>query len=107
MDSWRRALNWRTSDGRFTRPRGFVHRFSNTLAPSIVGASLAAFELLSESTMLRDKLQANTTFFREEMVKVGTVESVPHRLRASNRSLSVRDSWAGVQAAFATLLLCQ
>ena len=42
------------------RQRSRPYLFSNTLAPSIVGASLKVLELLSESTALRDKLEANT-----------------------------------------------
>jgi glycine C-acetyltransferase len=45
--------------------------FSNTLAPAIVGATLKVLDLLSESTHLRDKLAANTTYFRNEMTKAG------------------------------------
>jgi glycine C-acetyltransferase len=44
---------------------------SNTLAPAIAGASLKVLELLSSSTELRDKLEANTRFFREGMAKLG------------------------------------
>ena len=45
--------------------------FSNTLAPSIVGASIEIFDMLSETTELRDKLEANTKYFREQMTKAG------------------------------------
>ncbi len=45
--------------------------FSNTLAPPIAAASLAVLEMLSESTELRDKLEANTRFFREGMTALG------------------------------------
>lgn len=45
--------------------------FSNTLAPGIAGASLKVLELLSSSTVLRDKLEANTKYFRAEMTKLG------------------------------------
>ncbi len=45
--------------------------FSNTLAPAIVGATLKVFDLISNDTTLRDKLEANTTFFRTEMTKAG------------------------------------
>ncbi len=45
--------------------------FSNTLAPSITGASLKVLELLINSTELRDRLEANTKFFRERMSKLG------------------------------------
>ena len=53
------------------RQRSRPYLFSNTLAPSIAGASLAALELLSESTALRDKLEAHTKFFRAEMTARG------------------------------------
>ena len=53
------------------RQRSRPYLFSNTLAPSIAGASLQVLELLSESTALRDKLEANTRFFREAIAKVG------------------------------------
>jgi glycine C-acetyltransferase len=45
--------------------------FSNTLAPSIVGASIAVFDMLSETTNLRDKLESNTKYFREKMTEAG------------------------------------
>ena len=51
------------------RQRSRPYLFSNSLAPAIVGASLAALEMLTESTDLRDKLEANTKFFREEIAK--------------------------------------
>ncbi|TCO91328.1 2-amino-3-ketobutyrate coenzyme A ligase [Chthoniobacter flavus] len=53
------------------RQRSRPYLFSNTLAPSIAGASLKVLELLSASTALRDKLEANTRFFREAMSKLG------------------------------------
>ena len=53
------------------RQRSRPYLFSNTLAPAIAGASLKVLELLSASTELRDKLEANTTFFREGMAKLG------------------------------------
>jgi glycine C-acetyltransferase len=53
------------------RQRSRPYLFSNTLAPSIAGASLKVLELLSESTALRDRLEANTRFFRDEMTKRG------------------------------------
>lgn len=45
--------------------------FSNTLAPSVVGASIAVLDLLSETTDLRDRLEANTRYFREKMTEAG------------------------------------
>jgi glycine C-acetyltransferase len=53
------------------RQRSRPYLFSNTLAPSIAGASLKVLELLSASTELRDRLEANTKFFREGMSKLG------------------------------------
>ena len=53
------------------RQRSRPYLFSNTVAPSIVGASLKVLQLLTESTALRDKLEASTKFFREEMSKLG------------------------------------
>jgi glycine C-acetyltransferase len=53
------------------RQRSRPYLFSNTLAPSIAGASLKVLELLSASTALRDKLEENTRFFRAEMTTRG------------------------------------
>ena len=53
------------------RQRSRPYLFSNTLAPSIAGATLQVLELLSGSTELRDKLEGNTRFFREAMAQVG------------------------------------
>ena len=53
------------------RQRSRPYLFSNTLAPAIAGASLKVLEMLSNSTELRDKLEANTRFFREGMDKLG------------------------------------
>lgn len=53
------------------RQRSRPYLFSNTLAPAIVGASLRVFEILSESTTLRDKLEENTTYFRQKMTEAG------------------------------------
>lgn len=47
------------------RQRSRPYLFSNSLAPSIVGASIAVFDILSESTDLRDKLEANVNYFKE------------------------------------------
>ena len=51
------------------RQRSRPYLFSNTLAPSITGASLEIFNMLSETTELRDKLEQNTKYFRDEMTK--------------------------------------
>ena len=53
------------------RQRSRPYLFSNTLAPSIVGASIEVFNMLSETTALRDKLEQNTKFFRTEMTQAG------------------------------------
>ena len=53
------------------RQRSRPYLFSNTVAPSIVAASIKAFDIISSSTDLRDKLEKNTIFFREEMTNVG------------------------------------
>lgn len=53
------------------RQRSRPYLFSNTLAPSIVGASIKVLELLSGSTALRDRLEDNTRFFREAMTAAG------------------------------------
>jgi len=55
----------------YLRQRSRPYLFSNTLAPSIVAGSLKAIEILSKSTELRDKLEANTRFFRGGMTKLG------------------------------------
>ena len=53
------------------RQRSRPYLFSNTVAPSIVGASIKVLDLLSASTELRDKLEKNTKYFRSEMTKAG------------------------------------
>lgn len=53
------------------RQRSRPYLFSNTVAPAVVGASIAVFDLLSETTELRDKLEDNTKYFREKMTEAG------------------------------------
>lgn len=53
------------------RQRSRPYLFSNTLAPSITGASIAVIDMLSETTQLRDKLWDNTKYFRSEITKAG------------------------------------
>ena len=53
------------------RQRSRPYLFSNTLSPSIASAGIKAFEMLSESTLLRDKLEKNTKYFRNEISKIG------------------------------------
>jgi glycine C-acetyltransferase len=53
------------------RQRSRPYLFSNSVAPSIVGASIAVLDMLSSTTALRDKLEYNTTYFREKMTAAG------------------------------------
>ena len=53
------------------RQRSRPYLFSNSLAPSIVGASIAVIDMLQETTTLRDKLWENTKYFREQITKAG------------------------------------
>jgi glycine C-acetyltransferase len=53
------------------RQRSRPYLFSNTVAPSIVGGSIAVFNILSETTDLRDKLESNTKYFRTKMTEAG------------------------------------
>lgn len=53
------------------RQRSRPYLFSNTLAPSVTGASIAVLDLLSETTALRDKLENNTKYFRTKMTEAG------------------------------------
>jgi glycine C-acetyltransferase len=53
------------------RQRSRPYLFSNTMAPAVVGASIAVFDLLSETTELRDKLERNTHYFRQKMTEAG------------------------------------
>ena len=53
------------------RQRSRPYIFSNTVAPSIVAASLKVFDILSSTTKLRDKLEENTAYFRDKMTSAG------------------------------------
>jgi glycine C-acetyltransferase len=53
------------------RQRSRPYLFSNSVAPGIVGASIAVFDMLSETTKLRDKLEKNTKYFRKKMTAAG------------------------------------
>jgi glycine C-acetyltransferase len=53
------------------RQRSRPYLFSNTLCPSIAGASIAAIELIKDDTSLRDKLDSNARYFREAMTSAG------------------------------------
>ncbi len=53
------------------RQRSRPYLFSNTVAPCVVAASLKAIEMISASTELRDRLEENTRYFRENIIKIG------------------------------------
>ena len=53
------------------RQRSRPYLFSNSLPPAIVGAAIAVFDMLSETTSLRDKLESNTKYFREKITAAG------------------------------------
>ena len=53
------------------RQRSRPYLFSNSLAPSIVGAAIKVFEILSSSTELRDKLESNTAYFKDKIIEAG------------------------------------
>jgi glycine C-acetyltransferase len=53
------------------RQRSRPYLFSNTVAPAVVGASIAVLDMLSETTTLRDKLEENTLYFRSKMTEAG------------------------------------
>src|SRR5206468_1622321 len=53
------------------RQRSRPYLFSNSVAPSIVGASIAVLDMLTETTALRDKLEYNTKYFRSKMTEAG------------------------------------
>ena len=53
------------------RQRSRPYLFSNSLAPAIVGASIKVFDMIENDTTLRDKLEANTRYFREKMEEAG------------------------------------
>ena len=55
----------------FLRQRSRPYLFSNSLAPSIVGASIAVIDLLNETSVLREKLWENTRYFRSQITKAG------------------------------------
>jgi glycine C-acetyltransferase len=53
------------------RQKSRPYLFSNTLAPSIVGGSIAVLDMLTQTTELRDKLESNTKYFRNKMTEAG------------------------------------
>lgn len=58
------------------RQKARPYLFSNTLAPPVAAASLEAFDLLQESTALRDTLEHNTKYFRHAMTEVGSTSNL-------------------------------
>lgn len=80
------------------RQRSRPYLFSNTLAPAIAGASLEVFNMLSESTALRDKLEENTIYFRKEIeaagfdIKPGTHPIVPIMIYDAKKSQEFADA---------------
>jgi glycine C-acetyltransferase len=57
------------------RQRSRPYLFSNTVAPAIVGASIAVLDMVTESTDLRDKLEENTKYFRTKMTEAGLISN--------------------------------
>lgn len=57
------------------RQRARPYLFSNTLAPAVAAASIEAFDLLQESTQLRNQLEENTRYFRKSMTEVTVTSS--------------------------------
>lgn len=53
------------------RQKSRPYLFSNTVAPAVVGASIAVLDMISETTALRDKLEENTRYFREKITEAG------------------------------------
>jgi len=80
------------------RQRSRPYLFSNTLPPPLVGAALKVFEILAEGTKLRDRLEANTKYFREQMsaagfeLKPGTHPIVPVMLYDAKKSQQMADA---------------
>ncbi|MCL4116155.1 UNVERIFIED_CONTAM: hypothetical protein GTU68_049245 [Idotea baltica] len=80
------------------RQRSRPYLFSNSVAPPIVAASLRAIELLTESTELRDKLETNTQYFREQMsssgfeILEGTHPITPIMLGDANKATALADA---------------
>ena len=69
------AMGWYTTGKKeiieILRQRSRPYLFSNSLAPAIVGASIKVFQMLSNDTTLRDKLEENTNYFKKGMKKAG------------------------------------
>jgi glycine C-acetyltransferase len=77
------------------RQRSRPYLFSNTLPPPVVGASIAVFDLLSRTTALRDKLEANTVRFRQAMTAAGfEIKPGTHPIvRSCSTTRSSRTRW--------------
>jgi glycine C-acetyltransferase len=84
------------------RQRSRPYLFSNTLAPSITGATLKVLEMLASSTELRDKLEANTKFFRDGMSRLGF-----HILPGTHPIVPVMLGDAALAAKFADAMLAK
>lgn len=65
------AISGRKEIVEWMRNKARPYLFSNTLAPAVVGATIKVFDILEESTYLRDKLENNTKRFRKEMTEAG------------------------------------
>jgi len=84
------------------RQRSRPYLFSNTLPPPIAGASVKVLELLTESSALRDKLETNTKFFRDEMNKRGF-----HILPGTHPIVPIMIGDAALAAKFADAMLAK
>lgn len=80
------------------RQKARPYLFSNTLAPCVAAASITVFDLLSASHELRDKLQDNTDYFRQQMAAAG------FDIRPGNHPIVVSPHAPGGRHCFQTLL---
>lgn len=82
----------------FLRQKSRPYLFSNTLSPAVTGATIAVLDMLSETTSLRDKLEHNTLYFREQMtvagfeIKPGVHPIVPIMLYEEKLAHSIADA---------------
>jgi glycine C-acetyltransferase len=82
----------------FLRQKSRPYLFSNTLSPVVTGASIAVLDMLSETTSLRDKLEANTRYFRDRMtearfkIRPGAHPIVPIMLYEEKRAHDMADA---------------
>ncbi len=84
----------------YLRQRSRPYLFSNTVAPSIVAASIKAIDLLNASTELRDRLETNTKFFRDQMANSGF-----HILEGTHPITTIMLGDAALASRFADLML--